>query len=160
MLLALSGGVSSLNDNATINIRPGTSPRKRFRTKFTPSQKEKMYHFAQRLGWKMQKSDDDSIQEFCNEVGVDKGVLKVWMHNNKNTFGKKDVNGNGRSNSPGENTHNNIDDDDDDNNNNNNNRNTVLQQGRAEEGSVDPGGRQAPRQLHQERRRGSLANPP
>uniref|UniRef100_A0A2P2MNE6 Uncharacterized protein MANES_02G046300 n=1 Tax=Rhizophora mucronata TaxID=61149 RepID=A0A2P2MNE6_RHIMU len=108
MLLALSGGVSGLNDhNATVNIPPSCSPRKRSRTKFTQSQKEKMYQFAQRVDWKMQKRDDLLIQEFCNEIGVDKGVLKVWMHNHKNTFGKKDVRGNGGStNDPGENTHN------------------------------------------------------
>ncbi|KAJ6866812.1 zinc-finger homeodomain protein 9-like [Populus alba x Populus x berolinensis] len=89
MLLALSGGVSGLNENANINVPPpvGSSPRKRFRTKFSQSQKERMYQFAERVGWKMQKRDEDLVQEFCNEVGVDKGVLKVWMHNNKNSLG-------------------------------------------------------------------------
>lgn len=53
-----------------------------------------MYQFAERVGWKMQKRDEDLVQEFCNEIGIDKGVLKVWMHNNKNTFAKRDVNGN------------------------------------------------------------------
>jgi len=38
----------------------------------------------------MQKRDEDLIHEFCNEVGVDRSVLKVWMHNNKNTLAKKD----------------------------------------------------------------------
>ena len=42
----------------------------------------------------MQKRDEELVQEFCHEIGVDRGVLKVWMHNNKNTFGKRDaVNG-------------------------------------------------------------------
>lgn len=50
-----------------------------------------MQEFAERVGWKMQKRDEDLVMEFCNEVGVDRGVLKVWMHNNKNTFAKKDV---------------------------------------------------------------------
>lgn len=49
-----------------------------------------MYEFAEKVGWKIQKRDEDMIQEFCNNVGVDRGVLKVWMHNNKNTLGKKD----------------------------------------------------------------------
>lgn len=49
-----------------------------------------MLEFAERVGWKMQKRDEDLVMEFCNEVGVDRGVLKVWMHNNKNTFGKRD----------------------------------------------------------------------
>ncbi|CAK7327990.1 unnamed protein product [Dovyalis caffra] len=92
MLLALSGGVSGLNENANINVPPpaGCSPRKRFRTKFSQSQKERMHQFAERVGWKMQKRDEDLVQEFCTEVGVDKSVLKVWMHNNKNSFGKKE----------------------------------------------------------------------
>ncbi|KAJ6683902.1 hypothetical protein OIU85_007585 [Salix viminalis] len=95
MLLALSGGVSGLNENANVNVPPLASPRKRFRTKFSQSQKEKMYQFAERVGWKMQKRDEELVQGFCNEVGVDKGVLKVWMHNNKNSLGKKEhLNGN------------------------------------------------------------------
>lgn len=58
-----------------------------------------MYEFAEKVGWKIQKRDEDMIQEFCSDVGVDRSVLKVWMHNNKNTLGKKDggrnTNGNG-----------------------------------------------------------------
>ncbi|GFP90369.1 zinc-finger homeodomain protein 10, partial [Phtheirospermum japonicum] len=64
--------------------------RKRFRTKFTHTQKEKMLELAERVGWKMQRKDDDLINGVCTEIGVDKGVFKVWMHNNKNNFGKKD----------------------------------------------------------------------
>ncbi|KAJ4900914.1 hypothetical protein Rs2_14865 [Raphanus sativus] len=45
-----------------------------------------MHEFADRIGWKIQKRDEDEVREFCRDVGVDKGVLKVWMHNNKNTF--------------------------------------------------------------------------
>ncbi|EFJ15852.1 hypothetical protein SELMODRAFT_68508, partial [Selaginella moellendorffii] len=63
--------------------------KKRFRTKFTNEQKEKMFHFAHRLGWKIQKHDEGEVQQFCADVGVKRHVLKVWMHNNKNTFGKK-----------------------------------------------------------------------
>ncbi|KGN59574.1 zinc-finger homeodomain protein 9 [Cucumis sativus] len=94
MLLALSG---VLPENAgggggfhhTI-LTPSPNSRKRFRTKFTQNQKERMYEFAEKVGWKIQKRDEDMIQEFCSDVGVDRGVLKVWMHNNKNTLGKKD----------------------------------------------------------------------
>ncbi|XP_059316765.1 zinc-finger homeodomain protein 10-like [Lycium ferocissimum] len=67
------------------------SGRKRFRTKFTTEQKEKMHLFSEKLGWKLQKCDEAAVDEFCNEIGVGKGVLRVWMHNNKNTFGKKDL---------------------------------------------------------------------
>ncbi|RWR92481.1 zinc-finger homeodomain-containing protein [Cinnamomum micranthum f. kanehirae] len=63
--------------------------KKRFRTKFTLEQKEKMLAFAERVGWRIQKHDDAAVQQFCTETGVKKHVLKVWMHNNKNTLGKK-----------------------------------------------------------------------
>lgn len=68
---------------------PQTPMRKRFRTKFSQEQKEKMYLFAEKVGWRMQKQDEVAVQQFCNEIGVEKGVLKVWMHNNKHTLGKK-----------------------------------------------------------------------
>uniref|UniRef100_A0A5B6ZJD8 Putative zinc-finger homeodomain protein 9-like n=1 Tax=Davidia involucrata TaxID=16924 RepID=A0A5B6ZJD8_DAVIN len=100
MLLALSAGLSGHppENNPSITTQAGTAApaaanangRKRFRTKFTHDQKEKMHEFAERIGWKIQKRDEELITEFCSEVGVDKGVLKVWMHNNKNTLGKKD----------------------------------------------------------------------
>ncbi|KAH6763127.1 hypothetical protein C2S52_020560 [Perilla frutescens var. hirtella] len=64
--------------------------RKRFRSKFSQDQKEKMRSFSVKLGWKMHKCDEAAVREFCHEIGVTKGVLKVWMHNNKNTFGKKE----------------------------------------------------------------------
>lgn len=100
MLLALSGtgvGISVPPENtaAPTNFSPagmGTS-RKRFRTKFTTEQKEKMHEFAEKVGWKMQKRDEEMVMEFCNEIGVDRGVFKVWMHNNKNTLGRKSENG-------------------------------------------------------------------
>ncbi|KAG6715853.1 hypothetical protein I3842_04G017300 [Carya illinoinensis] len=123
MLLALSGGLSAPPESAAgptnTMVTPSPNARKRFRTKFSHEQKEKMLQFAQRVGWKMQKSDEELVQEFCNDVGVDKGVLKVWMHNNKNTFGRRDVNGTGgNSNNILEQTHNNGNDDDDKETNN------------------------------------------
>ncbi|XP_024368812.1 zinc-finger homeodomain protein 2 [Physcomitrium patens] len=63
--------------------------KKRFRTRFNNEQKEKMGVFAEKLGWKIQKHDEAAVQEFCAEVGVKRHVLKVWMHNNKHTIGKK-----------------------------------------------------------------------
>lgn len=103
----------------------------------------------------MQKWDQEIVQEFCNEINVDKGVLKVWMHNNKNTFAKRDViNGSGgglsggvsrpnilleqahnNGNGNGNNNNNNVDDendehnDDDDNNNNSDMQNLNHYQG-------------------------------
>ncbi|KAI3974228.1 hypothetical protein MKX01_033479 [Papaver californicum] len=69
----------------------GGSSRKRFRTKFSEEQKCKMHNFSDKLGWKLQKRDDNLIAEFCNEIGVGRSVLKVWMHNNKNTLGKANL---------------------------------------------------------------------
>ncbi|XP_068641556.1 zinc-finger homeodomain protein 1-like [Aristolochia californica] len=67
----------------------GPSSKKRFRTKFTQEQKDKMLAFAERLGWRIQKHDEAAVQQFCNETCVKRHVLKVWMHNNKHTLGKK-----------------------------------------------------------------------
>nr|KAK4434537.1 Zinc-finger homeodomain protein 4 [Sesamum alatum] len=62
--------------------------KKRFRTKFTAEQKEKMMGFAEKLGWRIPREDDTELQRFCAEVGVKRQVFKVWMHNNK-TSSKK-----------------------------------------------------------------------
>lgn len=63
--------------------------KKRHRTKFTQEQKEKMLEFAEKVGWRIQKHDEAAVEEFCGETGVKRQVLKVWMHNNKHTLGKK-----------------------------------------------------------------------
>ncbi|XP_039114568.1 zinc-finger homeodomain protein 10-like [Dioscorea cayenensis subsp. rotundata] len=62
------------------------APKKRFRSKFSPEQKERMLRLSERLGWRMQKKDDLVIEQSCKEIGVDKNVFKVWMHNNKHHF--------------------------------------------------------------------------
>ncbi|CAH8319953.1 unnamed protein product [Eruca vesicaria subsp. sativa] len=89
MLLSLSG--TNNNNLAFSGNNNQTGSRKRFRTKFSQFQKEKMHEFADRVGWKMQKRDEDDVREFCRQIGVDKSVLKVWMHNNKNTFNRRDI---------------------------------------------------------------------
>lgn len=65
--------------------------KKRFRTKFTQEQKEKMHDFAEKLGWKIQKQDEQEVQQFCYELGIKRQVLKVWMHNNKKAMKKKEM---------------------------------------------------------------------
>ncbi|PON67055.1 Octamer-binding transcription factor [Trema orientale] len=105
MLLALSTGFSpgpsddhhhqqthqSFNPTAAVkSSETNPSSRKRFRTKFSQEQKEKMCLFAEKVGWKMQRSEERLVEEFCREIGVRRGVLKVWMHNNKHTLGKRD----------------------------------------------------------------------
>nr|UYM26434.1 zf-HD2 [Diospyros kaki] len=93
MLLALSTGLSGPHPETNPSpamAAAGSNGRKRFRTKFTQDQKEKMQEFAERVGWKMQKKDEGLVADFCNEVGVDRAVFKVWMHNHKNTSAKRD----------------------------------------------------------------------
>ncbi|XP_065871344.1 zinc-finger homeodomain protein 4 [Euphorbia lathyris] len=63
--------------------------KKRFRTKFSVEQKEKMLNFAEKVGWKIQKQEEGVVQHFCQEIGVKRRVLKVWMHNNKHNLAKK-----------------------------------------------------------------------
>ncbi|KAJ1268599.1 hypothetical protein BS78_07G147600 [Paspalum vaginatum] len=97
MLLALSTGAAP----GVHAPRPAAAPvppahaaaaaaaaaaRKRFRTKFSPEQKQRMQALSERLGWRLQKRDEALVDECCREIGVTKGVFKVWMHNNKHNF--------------------------------------------------------------------------
>jgi ZF-HD class homeobox domain-containing protein len=66
-----------------------SSSQKRFRTKFSPEQKARMLDFAERVGWRLQKLDDAMVHQFCQEIGVKRRVLKVWMHNNKHSLAKR-----------------------------------------------------------------------
>lgn len=63
--------------------------KKRFRTKFTKEQKDRMHEVAEKMGWKIQKQDDEEVQQLCQELGVKRQVFKVWMHNNKQDTKKK-----------------------------------------------------------------------
>ncbi|KAK9284624.1 hypothetical protein L1049_023800 [Liquidambar formosana] len=65
--------------------------KKRFRTKFSQEQKDKMMEFAEKLGWKIQKQDEQQVGQFCAEVGIKRQVFKVWMHNNKQAMKKKQL---------------------------------------------------------------------
>ncbi|XP_073010061.1 zinc-finger homeodomain protein 9-like [Typha latifolia] len=89
-LLALSTGGGGPGRDPI--ARAAGPPRKRFRTKFTAVQKERMQELAERMGWRMQKRDEAMMEEWCREIAVEKGVFKVWMHNNKHAF----VGGSGR----------------------------------------------------------------
>ncbi|KAL2344172.1 hypothetical protein Fmac_005457 [Flemingia macrophylla] len=56
----------------------GERSKKRFRTKFSAEQKEKMLAFAEKLGWKLQRREaDDEIERFCRSVGVSRQVFKA-----------------------------------------------------------------------------------
>nr|ABY61024.1 zinc finger-homeodomain protein 2 [Saruma henryi] len=79
------GGVGG----GSMACRPLPLVKKRFRTKFTQEQKEKMLSFAEKVGWRIQKQEESVVQQFCQEIGVKRRVLKVWMHNNKHNLAKK-----------------------------------------------------------------------
>ncbi|KAG5050920.1 Zinc-finger homeodomain protein 6 [Glycine soja] len=68
-----------------------SSSKKRFRTKFTQQQKDRMMEFAEKLGWKIQKQDEQELHQFCSQVGVRRQVFKVWMHNSKQALKKKQM---------------------------------------------------------------------
>lgn len=58
---------------------------------------KKLQFFFESMGWKMQKCDQTAVDTFCNEIGVAKGTLMLWMHNQKNSFGSKKENSKNRS---------------------------------------------------------------
>ncbi|GKV09087.1 hypothetical protein SLEP1_g20634 [Rubroshorea leprosula] len=75
---------SETPEREEMNVEGGTRV-KRFRTKFTQEQKDRMLEFAERIGWRMHKNNRVALDQFCSEVGIKRNVLKVWMHNNKNS---------------------------------------------------------------------------
>ncbi|KAL9273664.1 Zinc-finger homeodomain protein 5-like protein [Drosera capensis] len=100
MMMAFGGGVPSESSSDDLNMlgardegHPSSETyggsRKRFRTKFTQDQKQKMTEFAEKLGWRIQKQDEAEVQHFCDEAGVKRQVFKVWMHNNKQAMKRK-----------------------------------------------------------------------
>ncbi|URE32175.1 ZF-HD homeobox protein [Musa troglodytarum] len=92
----LHASVGAATESSTEELMLGAVPqqrltvsKKRFRTKFTADQKERMMAFAEKVGWRMQKQHEAAVEQFCGEVGVSRQVLKVWMHNNKNSLRKQ-----------------------------------------------------------------------
>lgn len=98
--MAVGAGNASLNTDSSsdheINFEAYNSSsgqqymlaKKRFRTKFTAEQKDKMMSFAEKLGWRIPREDGTELQRFCDENGIKREVFKVWMHNNKNSAKK------------------------------------------------------------------------
>ncbi|XWS29970.1 hypothetical protein CRYUN_Cryun24cG0076900 [Craigia yunnanensis] len=78
------------DDGGEAAARPSAKLRKRFRTKFSQEQKEKMFNFAEKAGWRIQKLGESVVQQFCQENGIKRRVPKVWMHNYKQSLAKKD----------------------------------------------------------------------
>ncbi|OAY22757.1 zinc-finger homeodomain protein 5 [Manihot esculenta] len=97
MSVAFGGGGGGGTESSSEDLNPfhsnaeGMPPpppyvlsKKRFRTKFTQEQKDKMMEFAEKIGWRISKPEEEEVVKFCAEVGVRRQVFKVWMHNNKN----------------------------------------------------------------------------
>ncbi|XP_057794002.1 zinc-finger homeodomain protein 5-like [Salvia miltiorrhiza] len=82
---------NAFHSSAVAPPPPQFVAKKRFRTKFTAEQKEKMLEFAEKLGWRIPREDDTEVQRFCAEVGVKRQVFKVWMHNNKTSSSSKKI---------------------------------------------------------------------
>ncbi|XVF36094.1 hypothetical protein REPUB_Repub19eG0028800 [Reevesia pubescens] len=89
------GGVGAESSSEDLNVfqsnaegmplpPPYVLSKKRFRTKFTQEQKDKMLELAEKMGWRINKQDEEEVEKFCAESGVKRQVFKVWMHNNKN----------------------------------------------------------------------------
>jgi len=94
VMMAFGGGAaaeSSSEDQAAAAqfVEQFGASKKRFRTKFSQEQKDKMMEFAERIGWRIQKQDESELQRFCLEVGVKRQVFKVWLHNNKQASKRK-----------------------------------------------------------------------
>ncbi|KAK9066671.1 hypothetical protein SSX86_013994 [Deinandra increscens subsp. villosa] len=94
--IAVGGSSGAATDSSSEELHftvgaPYGVTKKRFRSKFSEDQKEKMLEFAEKVGWRIPREDDPEVQRFCQVVGVKRQVLKVWMHNNKATSGKKHV---------------------------------------------------------------------
>ncbi|XP_024013635.1 zinc-finger homeodomain protein 7 [Eutrema salsugineum] len=73
----------SIDGNGSMRMMMMRKKKKRIRTKINEEQKEKMKEFAERLGWRIQKKDEEEIDKFCRLVNLRRQVFKVWMHNNK-----------------------------------------------------------------------------
>jgi ZF-HD class homeobox domain-containing protein len=53
------------------------------RTKITAEQRWRMWEFAHRFGWSIQKARADAVDALCAQVGLPKRVLSNWMVNNR-----------------------------------------------------------------------------
>ncbi|KAF5740777.1 zinc-finger homeodomain protein 5 [Tripterygium wilfordii] len=101
MNVGFGGGVGGGNESSSEDINlfhsnvegmaappPYMLSKKRFRTKFSQEQKERMIEFAEKIEWRMSKQVEEEVDRFCAESGVKRQVFKVWMHNNKNNHVK------------------------------------------------------------------------
>ncbi|KAG9451299.1 hypothetical protein H6P81_011264 [Aristolochia fimbriata] len=98
MLLALStglaGGGGHHHHHHHSVVSAPVAARKRFRTKFSREQKERMFLFAEKLGWKLQKQDERVVEEFCGRLIFVEGASEPgsglrWVANGNNSWAMK-----------------------------------------------------------------------
>lgn len=100
VMMTFGGGAESSSEDRNLTFRPDggdpalqlTAQKKRFRTKFTTKQKEEMVEFAEKIGWRIHKENEQELVQFCTRIGVKRQVFKVWMHNNKQAMKKNNKN--------------------------------------------------------------------
>lgn len=85
--ISMMSGVAS--ESSSEDRKVAKSGDKRFRTKFSQEQKERMEEFAVKLGWGMRKEDEEEVKRFCGEVGLKREVFRVWMNNSKQSRKRK-----------------------------------------------------------------------
>lgn len=61
------------------------------RTMFTAEQRSQMIRFAERLGWRPQRSDKEEIQHFCMDMGISRRMFLVWLSNNRRRVVQNDA---------------------------------------------------------------------
>nr|TKV93724.1 hypothetical protein SEVIR_9G244900v2 [Setaria viridis] len=74
------------NNRRLAKVPPPSSPPPRStikRTKTTAEQRKRMWEFAHRVGWSIQKAGADAVDAFCAQVGVPERALRNWMANNR-----------------------------------------------------------------------------
>ncbi|KAJ0780205.1 putative transcription factor ZF-HD family [Helianthus annuus] len=78
--------ISSYYPPTSLHPQPIVNNRrtKRVRSKFSNNQKKEMLSFAEKIGWKLLKKDEEMVLEFCMAIGVTKQVFRVWMNNHRN----------------------------------------------------------------------------
>jgi ZF-HD class homeobox domain-containing protein len=72
-----------VNNRHLAEVPPPSSPPPRSKTKITAEQRWRMWEFAHRFGWSIQKARADAVDALCAQVGLPKRVLSNWMVNNR-----------------------------------------------------------------------------
>ncbi|XP_028753287.1 zinc-finger homeodomain protein 14-like [Neltuma alba] len=78
-----AAGEINNDDNAVALVPPSPTRKRKRRTQFTDEQRSRMASFAERLGWRLKRSNKEEILSFCMEIGVSRRMFVVWVSNNR-----------------------------------------------------------------------------